>query len=294
VTQRPTHGTTAGQRYLALRRLARATGRPTSELLQLYALEGFLARLALSPLRDTLVLKGGMLLAAFDLRRATRDLDFLALLTDNDEAMVAGLVRTVAMVELDDGLDFAPDGIRSEMIRDEDIYPGVRARLEARLATARLVLHVDVDLGDPVIPSPSRTPIPTLLGGPRIEVLAYPKAMVVAEKLVTALQRGLANTRWRDFADLHLLLRVRDIDEADLVDALRVVAGHRQVSLVPLSTALQGMPDVAGARWEVWWRQQDHLTGVPESLAEVLDAVAALTDDLIHRARSDSNHGSTG
>lgn len=29
--------------------------------------------------------------------------------------------------------------------------------------------------------------------------------MVLAEKLVTAVQRGTANTRWRDFADVYLL-----------------------------------------------------------------------------------------
>lgn len=67
---RPTHQDLAGSRYLALRALARATGRSTAELLQLYALEGFLARLASSPQRERLVLKGGVLLAALDARRS--------------------------------------------------------------------------------------------------------------------------------------------------------------------------------------------------------------------------------
>jgi hypothetical protein len=87
------------------------------------------------------------------------------------------------------------------VIRDDDVYPGVRASLEARLATARLKFSVDFNVGDPVIPAPIRTGVPVLLGGEPIEVLAYPKVMVVAEKLVTALQRGRASTRWRDFAD---------------------------------------------------------------------------------------------
>ncbi|NOY24979.1 MAG: hypothetical protein GXP62_03815 [Oligoflexia bacterium] len=118
MTSRPTHETVAGSRYLALRKLGRELGRPTAELLQIYALEGF-----------------------------------LALRTDSEEAAVRELVAEVASVEIDDGLVFRLDAITSAVIRDENIYPGVRVRL---------------------------------------------KAMVVAEKLVTALQRGRANTRWRD------------------------------------------------------------------------------------------------
>jgi hypothetical protein len=37
MTRRPTKQMIAGQRYLALQRKARRTGRPTDELIQLYA-----------------------------------------------------------------------------------------------------------------------------------------------------------------------------------------------------------------------------------------------------------------
>jgi hypothetical protein len=53
----------AGAAHLALRRQARTQGRNTEELLQLYVLEGFLARLSSSTLRERFVLKGGVLLA---------------------------------------------------------------------------------------------------------------------------------------------------------------------------------------------------------------------------------------
>jgi predicted nucleotidyltransferase component of viral defense system len=48
----------------------------TDELIQLYALEGFLDRLSKSRFAENFVLKGGVLLAAFDARRPTRDIDF--------------------------------------------------------------------------------------------------------------------------------------------------------------------------------------------------------------------------
>jgi hypothetical protein len=57
---------TAGSRaYIDLQRRAKDTRRNTQELIQLYILEGFLARLAEGPVREKFVVKGGVLLAAF-------------------------------------------------------------------------------------------------------------------------------------------------------------------------------------------------------------------------------------
>lgn len=269
---KPTHADLAGSRYLALQRLARAQKRTTAELLQLYVLESFLRRLVRSRHDQTLVLKGGMLLAAFDLRRATRDVDVLALNTDNDPVAVQRLVVDVTSVEIDDGVEFLQGTITAAVIRDDDVYPGVRTSLEARLATARFKFSVDVNVGDPVVPAPIRTAIPVLLGGEPIEVLAYPKVMVVAEKLVTALQRGRASTRWRDFADLFMLVP-GDLVESEIIDALRAVAEHRAVPLRPLGDVLEGMPQEVQARWATWRERQGARDRVPEDFATVLDAL---------------------
>jgi predicted nucleotidyltransferase component of viral defense system len=272
VTPKPTHADLAGSRYLALQRLARAQKRTTAELLQLYVLESFLRRLIRSQHDERLVLKGGLLLAAFDLRRATRDVDLLALRTDNDPTVVERLVVEIASVDVEDGVVFRLDTITVGPIRDDDVYPGVRAVLEAHLATARIKASIDVNVGDPVVPTPIRTAVPVLLGDGRIDVLAYPKSMVVAEKLVTALQRGRANTRWRDFADLFLLVP-GDLIEAEVIAALRAVASHRGVTLQPLGAVLGGMAEEAQARWATWRARQGAQERVPEQFAAVLDAL---------------------
>lgn len=61
------------QTYLDLQALARAQGRNTQQLFEIYIHERFLARLAASRFAEQLILKGGMLLAALDIRRTTRD-----------------------------------------------------------------------------------------------------------------------------------------------------------------------------------------------------------------------------
>lgn len=273
---KPTHADLAGATYLALQRLARAQGRAAAELLQLYVLESFLRRLVRSRHDERLVLKGGLLLAAFDLRRATRDIDLLALRTDNDPKAVERLIVEVASVEVEDGVVFLPETINAGTIRDGDVYPGVRAVLEARLATARIKFSVDVNVGDPVVPAPARTAVPGLLGDEPINVLAYPKSMVVAEKLVTALQRGRASTRWRDFADLFALV-AGALPEAEVIEALRAVASHRGVSLRPLAEVLSGMPYEAQRLWAIWRARHGAEARVPEDFAAVLDALDVAT-----------------
>ncbi len=88
-------GTAAGAAYLDLQKAARASGRLTDELIQLYILEGFLARLVVSPLREVFVLKGGMLLAAFGDQRPTRDVDLAARDLSNDVLAVLDAVSSV-------------------------------------------------------------------------------------------------------------------------------------------------------------------------------------------------------
>ncbi len=190
-----------GRVYNDLRNLARSQGRGLAEFFELYALEGFLVRLAASRYARDLVLKGGVLLAAFAVRRPTRDVDLSAAGFPNDIDEVEHRVREILAVDVEDELEFDDGAIRSEVIRDEADYTGVRVHLVARLLTAEIAFHVDVNFGDPIWPAPRETTVPRLLGG-EVHVLGYPPHMVLAEKIVTAIDRGRANTRWRDFVDI--------------------------------------------------------------------------------------------
>jgi Nucleotidyl transferase AbiEii toxin, Type IV TA system len=116
--------------FLALRSKALSAGRTTAEYLRLYSLEGFLLRLASSPHKNRFVLKGGVLLAAYELRRPTADVDLAAIATPSTVDFVRRLVADVAAARLPDGLDdgliFDLDDIRAETIREGNAYGGVR------------------------------------------------------------------------------------------------------------------------------------------------------------------------
>lgn len=92
----PTRATTAGRAYLDLRRKARQDRRPVDELMQLYVLECFLARLAETSHAERLVLKGGVLLAVFGERRPTRDVDLQAQAIDTSPAATLAVITEIA------------------------------------------------------------------------------------------------------------------------------------------------------------------------------------------------------
>jgi hypothetical protein len=276
----PTRSSLSGCAYLDLQNKARREGRSTQELLDLYALEGVLSRLVASGFDKSFVLKGGSLLAAYGSRRPTRDVDLLIENFDADAQSILVLITQVVSHPFQDGLEFNTSGATAEIVRDDDEYQGVRVSMKARLATAELVFHIDVNVGDPVYPPPQLVTLPLLLGG-ELQLRGYPVPMIHAEKVVTALARGSANTRWRDFADVYRLSRYQSVDADELVGSLFRVAQYRRVSLAPLATVLAGFASVGQARWIAWVRKQRLEGTIPESFDQVLKTVFEFADPVL-------------
>ena len=288
--KRASNDTLAGRRYLDLQREAKRTLRPTDELIQLYALECFLDRLVHSKFADTFILKGGVLLAALDARRPTRDIDFAARAIENTTEKVLSAVQTIAAISLEDGMEFDSNGATAETIRDEDSYSGIRVTLGGTLSRAVIRFHVDVNVGDPIWPGPQQISIPRLIDGVII-VHGYPLEMVLAEKIVTAIERGTANTRWRDFVDIYVLTHRFAIKAEALESAMQRVAQFRDGELAPLRTALNGYAEIAQTRWRAWLRKQRLDNAIPTDFSIVLEHLVSFADPLIAggAARGDWN-----
>jgi nucleotidyltransferase AbiEii toxin of type IV toxin-antitoxin system len=268
---------TPQQAYAALQKLARAQGRTTQQLFELYVHERFLARLAASPFAQRFVLKGGMLLAVLDIRRPTRDADLLARGLANEPEAIRAVVGQIAAIPMLDGVAFDPTAMTIESIREDADYPGVRVKLPAGLAGAQLRLTVDLSFGDPIVAR--RIDYPTLLDHEGFSLLGYPLESVIAEKAITMLTLGDANTRDRDYADVYLLSRVHRIDAGALRDALRAVAEHRGVEIRSLGPLLETLRESRQPSWAAF-RARVGLDALPERFADVVDAVVAFVDGL--------------
>lgn len=208
---------------------AKERGEDFTRTLTTYAIERFLYRLSLQPARDTLWLKGARL---FDLwfdvpHRATADADFLGF-GPSDIPVVVQTIRTICLQPAEDGMDFDPESIRAEPIREDARYGGLRVRLVGRLGSTRCPIQLDIGFGDVVTPGPEEVVYPTLLDdlpGPRLKT--YPRATVVAEKLEALVSLGLINSRMKDYFDLRALVREGRLDTPELARALFATFARR-------------------------------------------------------------------
>jgi Nucleotidyl transferase AbiEii toxin, Type IV TA system len=159
-------------------------------------------------------------------------------------------------------------------------YSGVRVTLSGQLSRAEIRLHVDVNVGDPIWPEPQQVALPRLLDG-KLLIRGYPLEMVFAEKIATAVARGSANTRWRDFVDIYVLARRHVIRSATLRASLGRVAEYRRVDLVPLTSVFAGFAELAQPRWLAWVRKNHLKSTIPMGFAVVLDLVRAFADPVL-------------
>ncbi len=220
----------------------RVDGQSVQNAQVLFILERFLARVAASPHRDSLVLKGGILLYLLmgQWTRPTEDLDFLALRipAQDLESTLADILR----LDLGDRLEFMPEEMTSEDIREESGYPCRRFTIPYRFGDKHTYfIKLDLSFGDPVTPGPRPVEVrPILEGFEGGTILGYPMETLLAEKVETMLVRGLANTRAKDLFDLWVLSRTSlALTLGSTAAALAITAEHRGTPLMLDYVALQ-------------------------------------------------------
>lgn len=271
---------TAGCIYNDLRNKAKRENQFTLDFFTTHAMEGLLERVSASPYANSFVLKGGVLLAALEIHRFTRDIDLHAHDLPSQEYELTAIIREICSIAIDDGLIFDPNSIRVTTIRDDMPYSGVRVKLNCILATAVIPLSVDINFGDPISPPPIEIELPRLLGG-SIRMRGYPLEMVLAEKIVTALERGLANTRWRDFGDVYLLIRRHRVDGQILRGSTSAVIEYRTATQARLSLVLVGFPAIAQASWTIWRHKAKLDAVLPQEFSIVLAAIIEFADPVL-------------
>jgi hypothetical protein len=267
----------ASQTYAALQRLAREHKRPLTEYLTLYAMECFLGRLAKTKYKHDFVLKGGVLLAAYKLRRPTRDIDMEAVDFALDAEHLRSVVTAVADVVDEDALTIDSTLTTVEAIREGDDYGGLRVGVKSKVYESSVTFHLDISTGDPIWPAPAQVDVPRLLGG-KVTMAGYPIGMVIAEKAVTILSRGASSTRWRDIVDLRNFSLTQDFNSGDLRVAVEHVATHRSITLESIKVAAAGWPEVAQTRWGAWRRKLELEDQCLESFADQLSEIAEFID----------------
>ena len=243
-----------------------------------YGLERLLYRIGDSEYADRFVLKGAMLFAVWTekIHRPTKDLDLLGYGDDSAEELEA-VFQQVCRVEVEpDGIDFDPDSVQVEDIREDQEYQGRRVRLKGLLGQAQINLQIDVGFGDVITPEAQEIEYPTLLDLPPPRIRAYPKETVVSEKLQAMVAFGMVNSRMKDFYDLWVMSRQFHFAGETLTRAIRATFKKRKTA-IPKETPLVFSPEFTGDRSKLTqWQAFLNRTGLTDDGNGLAGAVEEL------------------
>ncbi len=248
-----------------------------------FGLERLLYRLSISRHSGNYLLKGALLFSIWYgvAKRPTRDADLLGFGAD-DIATAEMAFKEICEIPVEDGIHFDAGSVKATDIRKEGAYGGVRVDLLARLDGARIPLQVDIGFGDAVTPGPEQVRYSILLDDlPAPHLRAYPKYTVVAEKFHAITLLGMANSRMKDYFDLHVLLIEDGIDASQLLAAITATFERRKMELTqqtPLGLSREFSEDAAKQKqWNGFLRKSSlHAPSLPD----LVDAVRQRLTDL--------------
>jgi len=145
-----------------------------------------------------------------------------------------------------------------------------------------------------VTPGPEEIEFPALIDLPRAKLRAYPVETVIAEKALGMVERGLLNSRMKDYFDLRYLSRTRSFEAEGLAQALSATASRRKISIpagpVAGLSAAFAMDLTKQTQWQAFCRRlrsdqpADTLRTVVGELAAFLGPVFQSVTDGQHAA----------
>lgn len=214
-----------------LYQIAKREGIDFQVILTLYMQERLLYRLSQSSYYEKFIIKGGLLLFGIELElgRPTKDIDFLGKALPSDLDLINNIFIEIASTKVnDDGVRFDNYSVKTEKIKEDADYEGVRVKLDGYLEKAKVTLQIDIGFGDVIVPDVVEMDFPVLLDLNKPPVIkAYSLESVLAEKLEAAVKLSLTNSRMKDFYDIYVISIQRDFDGTVLYEAIKATFENR-------------------------------------------------------------------
>jgi predicted nucleotidyltransferase component of viral defense system len=190
-------------------------------------MERFMERVSISKYRDNFILKGGMFVSALlgiDLR-STMDIDTTVKALPLNKEDIRVILDDICHIKLEDNITFKVTEI--ETIMDDFEYSGLRIHMEATLEKLRQPMKIDISTNDEITTSAMEYEYKLIFEDRSILLNTYNIETTLAEKIQTIINRGIANTRMRDYYDIYELEKETDFSLAILKEAFKVTCIHR-------------------------------------------------------------------
>ena len=151
--------------------------------------------------------------------------------------------------------------------------------LLARLGKTRTHLQIDLGFGDIIESIDHSIALTSTRKGPlfesKIQLRCYPKEFIFAEKLETVIYRGGANSRMKDFHDLHSLVSLpRCLNTAYAEKVVVNVFNHRGASLqkLPLDFDASAMAKLEPL-WDDYYKELKSGVSLPSSFRDIVSQI---------------------
>lgn len=245
-------------------------------LIRTYIMERFLERVSISDYRGNFILKGGMLVASIvgvDMR-ATMDIDTTVKSLPLNEEDARRIITEICEVEIEDGVSFKITSVK-QIMEDFD-YPGIRMMLEATLDRMKQTIKIDISTDDAITPGAVEYQYKLMFEDRTISLMSYNLETLLAEKMQTILDRGIANTRMRDFYDVYEIMKEKSelVDLKTLQDAFIATCKKRETdfSKDDIAEVLEQVKTDSGLQ-ELWERfRATYFFVGPMEWAEIIEA----------------------
>lgn len=250
-----------------------------------YFLETILEKISKSDENQNFIFKGGFLLASFIgiKQRSTVDIDFLIRKFTLTKEKISQKLEKILKHEVYEDINYEIKKI--EEIRKDDEYGGFRIAIECKLDNIRQIIMLDIATGDPITPKEIVYKYKSTFEDKIYEIYTYNIETILAEKIQTIYQRGVFNTRSKDFYDVYILfhLKKKEIDYEKLSIACQNTFIHRNnqfnvIDILNVLGTLKGENDML----KYWGNYQDRFRYAKIiSFHEVIDTIAELMMNLI-------------
>lgn len=212
-----------------LKNKAKDDGIGYQQCLQLFLQEEFLRKLAVSPYKNNLILKGGLFIYTLtDFKsRATVDVDFLMKGLNNDISQMDEIISEILSISTGNDFILFKAG-KSGPITVQRKYHGVSMQITGYIKNVRVPFNVDIGVGDIIVPGARICTVRTQLEGYEIpKIMTYSLESTIAEKFDAVLQRLELTGRMKDFYDIYYLSRFFDFEGKKLQTAIQATLRNR-------------------------------------------------------------------
>lgn len=192
-----------------LKNVSREKNVDFNSVMRFYMYDRFVERLSKSKYKDNFILKGGFYLSKlFGLdNRSTMDIDTAIRKAEFTEENIIKMINEIINIDVGDNVKFKIE--KTETIRDEDEYGGLRITINFMLENIKDKFHIDLATGDPIYPRPDNYRYESLIGNEIYKVWSYNLETVLAEKIEIILSKLETSSRMKDYYDIYLIYKFK-------------------------------------------------------------------------------------